>query len=81
MDRYSIVFTAAGLTYLRQVLGTRPYDEVGVLIANIAQQQHEQDHPPAPPLPSAPDLVGQPLDHPEGSGPAPLPEGDPARQH
>jgi hypothetical protein len=50
-DRYSIALTASGLAYVRQVLGTRPFDEVWALVQSIEQQRHEQDQPPAPPPP------------------------------
>jgi hypothetical protein len=46
-DVYDIKFTRAGLDYVRQVLGARPYDEAGPLIANIEQQRREQDAPPS----------------------------------
>ena len=50
---YSIQFNAAGLDYVRQVLGTRPFDEVGLLIRSIEQQRNDQDNPPPPePAPS-----------------------------
>jgi hypothetical protein len=43
---YAIQFNAAGLDYVRQVLGNRPHDEVGLLIRSIEQQRTEQDNPP-----------------------------------
>jgi hypothetical protein len=57
-DRYSIAFSPAGLAYVRQTLGARPFDEVWMLIQSIEQQRQEQDQPatakpvpsPAPPL-------------------------------
>jgi hypothetical protein len=45
-DEYTIKFTAQGLAYVRQVLGTRPFDEVGALILNIERQKGEQEGPP-----------------------------------
>ena len=49
-DLYAIKFTRQGLDYVRQVLGGRPYDEAGPLIANIEVQRREQDEPLDPPL-------------------------------
>jgi hypothetical protein len=47
-DVYTLKLTRPGLDYVRQVLGTRPYDEVGPLIANLEQQRREQDEGAAP---------------------------------
>lgn len=69
-DRYSILFSASGLAYVRQVLGARPFDEVGLLIQSIEQQRHEQDNPPAPAPPPPP--PGSERDPAEGEAPRPL---------
>jgi hypothetical protein len=54
-ETYSIKLTRAGLDYLRQVLGARPYDEVGALVANLELQRRQQDEPANAALPPAVD--------------------------
>ena len=51
---YSIKFTGAGLDYIRQVLGTRAYDESAGLIQNLDQQRSEQDAAQAVSNPAGP---------------------------
>jgi len=64
-ERYLIAFAPGGLAYVRQLLGTRPYDEVGALILNIEQQKGEQDRPAvAPPFTEEPPTDAAPSDEP-----------------
>lgn len=43
MSNLKIEFTPAGFDYVRRVLGTRPYDEAGPLIAEMEQQKAAQE--------------------------------------
>lgn len=77
---YTIGFTPAGLAYVRQVLGARPYDEVAPLIASLEVQRAEQDQARAaqtPPAEVRPLRPVEPAAKDEGARPAP-PEAQPA---
>lgn len=64
-ENITIEFTPAGLDYVRRVLGTRPYDEAGPLIAELEQQRAAQAPKPrrgAAPLAGVSDVPGDALE-------------------
>jgi hypothetical protein len=72
LDAYTIRFAAAGLAYVRQVLGTRPYDEVAPLLMEIEGQRAHQERlaaaSPAPPDRPKNNVVARPRKSPPRRG-------------
>jgi hypothetical protein len=64
LETYEIKFSAAGLVYVRQLLGQRPFDEVAALIMEIDGQRAHQDRvaaePKREPAPAKDNVVALP---------------------